>query len=335
MTIKTAVFRCDGGPKIGNGHIMRSFVLAKKLSEENIKCYFLLKKYNLFLKNYIKTDFKILFIKRDSYLEIKKKILKLNCDYFIIDNYHFPFILEKKIKQLTRKIILIEDFPEKKHIADLVIDQNFYRLKKNYVNIQNKKCKFLLGEKYSLINPNLKKIKKNKKKKKNISNILLTFGGFDKHKVGLKILKYLKFIKKKLKITLLVNRRDGYCNEILKYSKKNKLFVNLLTNSSIVDVIHKVDFAIVSGGVTAKELILFDIPCFIISTSNDQLNNCKKYKNLKKARYLGHWNKIKKNLFINEVNNLFNKEKKILNKKEKRIFDFDGSTRITKHILNL
>ena len=166
MTIKTAVFRCDGGPKIGNGHIMRSFVLAKKLSEENIKCYFLLKKYNLFLKNYIKTDFKILFIKRDSYLEIKKKILKLNCDYFIIDNYHFPFILEKKIKQLTRKIILIEDFPEKKHIADLVIDQNFYRLKKNYVNIQNKKCKFLLGEKYSLINPNLKRIKKNKKKKK-------------------------------------------------------------------------------------------------------------------------------------------------------------------------
>ena len=134
---------------------------------------------------------------------------------------------------------------------------------------------------------------------------------------------------------ILVNRRDGYCNEILKYSKKNKLFVNLLTNSSIVDVIHKVDFAIVSGGVTAKELILFDIPCFIISTSNDQLNNCKKYKNLKKTRYLGHWNKIKKNLFINEVNNLFNKEKKILNKKEKRIFDFDGSTRITKHILNL
>ena len=126
-------------------------------------------------------------------------------------------------------------------------------------------------------------------------------------------------LKKVIKATRLINKEiiivddcsnDGteqWLKEIQKKkfnyisSKKNKLFVNLLTNSSLADVIHKIDFAIVSGGVTAKELILFDIPCFIISTSNDQLNNCKKYKNLKKARYLGHWNKIKKNLFINEV----------------------------------
>ena len=45
----------------------------------------------------------------------------------------------EKIRKVAqrKKIILIEDFPEKKHIADLVIDQNFYRLKKNYVNKSN------------------------------------------------------------------------------------------------------------------------------------------------------------------------------------------------------
>ena len=334
MRKKVAIFRCDGGPNIGNGHIMRSFFLAKKLKEKKITCFFLLKKYNLFLKNYISSDFKILFIKNDNYLEIKKKILKLNCDYFIVDNYQFPFILEKKIKDLTKKIIFIEDFPKKKHVADLIIDQNFYRKKKNYINIQNKKCKFLLGAKYSLINPKLKR-KKRKFKKNYISNILITFGGFDRHKLCFKIIKYLRFIKKDLNITLLINRKDNYCDKILEYSKKNKLSINLLTNSSITDVIDKVNFAIVSGGVTAKEIILFDIPCFIISTSKDQLTNCQKYKNLKKVKYLGNWNKINKNLFIKEINNFFNNEKKILKKKEKQLFDFEGSTRISKNILNL
>ena len=334
MTKKTAIFRCDGGPNIGNGHIMRSFILAKKLKEKKITCYFLLKKYNLFLKNYIRSEFKIIFIKNDNYLEIKKKILKLNCDYLIIDNYQFPFILERKIKDLARKIIFIEDFPRNKHVADLIIDQNFNRKKKNYINIQNKKCKFLLGEKYSLINPNLKKkIKKNKKNY--ISNILITFGGFDRYKLCFKIIKYLKFIKKDLNITLLINRKDSYSDKILEYSKKNKLSINLLTNSTITDVIEKVDFAIISGGVTAKEIILFDIPCFIISTSKDQLTNCQKYKNLKKVKYLGNWNKVKKILFTKEINYLFNNEKKILVKKEKQLFDFKGSDRIAKQILNL
>ena len=95
MTKKIAIFRCDGGPNIGNGHIMRSFILAKKLKEKKITCYFLLKKYNLFLKNYIRSEFKIIFI--DTYLKlsndqkssdqaiselIKKNIRKILKNYF-------------------------------------------------------------------------------------------------------------------------------------------------------------------------------------------------------------------------------------------------------------
>ena len=95
MTIKTAVFRCDGGPKIGNGHIMRSFVLAKKLSEKNIKCYFLLKKYNLFLKNYIKSDFKILFIKKDTiFKNIPNQIKVGHYHSWVIDEKTLPICFE-------------------------------------------------------------------------------------------------------------------------------------------------------------------------------------------------------------------------------------------------
>lgn len=336
MNLKTAIFRCDGGPNIGNGHVLRTLVLAKNLKKNNIKCFFLIKKCNSFLKKLIKKNFNFIFLKRDRYDEIKKIIIRLNCYYFIIDHYNFPFRLEKKISYIVNKIIVIEDYPKKKHFADLIIDQNFYREKKDYRITKNKKCKILLGEKYSLLDTKLEKAcKRIENKKTKISNILICFGGFDRYKLNLKYLKLLNNLKKKINFHILISRKDNYSIEIKKYIKNNKINAFIYINLTLLDLIKKIDFAIISGGTIAKEIIAINIPSIIISTSTDQLNNCKKYKKLKKIKYLGHWNKVKIEKFMNCINGIFKQEKEILGKKEAKIFDFKGASRVTNEILKI
>ena len=332
MKKKVAIFRCDGGSNIGNGHIIRSYLLAIELKKKFIECYFLTKKINFFLKSLIKKEFKIIKIKKNSFEEIKKKIFNLKSDYFIIDDYNFSFDLEKKISQIVKKIIVIEDFPKKKYFSDLIIFQNLNI--KSYKNIDNKKSKLLVGRKYSLIDPKLKKIKI-KKNKNCIIKIFLCFGGFDGHKLNIKILHFLQFFKRKFNIEIFINRNDFYCKKILNYIKKKNISAKVYINCKLLDVLKKTDFAIISGGTIAKELIALNIPSLIISTSHDQIDNCLEYEKLKLAKYIGHWNNLKKKIFINNFSEVLDNEKIILNRRNKRFFDFQGVNRVSKEILKL
>lgn len=334
MKKRTAIFRCDGGPNIGNGHILRELILAEHLKKKNIRIIFLIKQCSLFLKNLVKSNFRIITLKKDSFKEIKKKIYGLNCYYFIIDHYNFSFSLEKKISALAKKIIVIEDFPKKKHIANLIIDQNLNRKKKDYVNLKKNNSKLLIGPKYTLIDTKLRKISINKNKNK-ISNILMCFGGFDGHKLNLRILKYLQKIERKFKINVLLNRDDNYYKQVLDFFKKNKISGRVCNNRTLLKVIKNVDFAIISGGIIAKEIIASQIPCMIISTSKDQFKNCIEYNKLSRVKYIGKWHTLKKNFFIYHFRKVLDLEESLLNKKNKRIFDFNGPTRISNEILKL
>ena len=65
MKKKTAIFRCDGGPNIGNGHILRDLILAEHLKKKNVRIIFLIRQCSLFLKNLIKSNFRIITLKKD------------------------------------------------------------------------------------------------------------------------------------------------------------------------------------------------------------------------------------------------------------------------------
>ena len=329
---KVAIFKSDGGYKIGNGHVIRSLILARALKKKNIKCFFLNMKTNFFLNKLIKKEFKLLKIKRNSFNEIKKKINRLNRYYFVIDDFKFPLNLEKKISTLVQKIIVIEDFANKKHYADLIINQNLNRSKNLYKNKSN--CKILAGVKYTLIDPSLKKIFKNKKKI--IKNILICFGGFDGHQMNLKILKYLSCIERKFNINILISRADFYYKKINSYIKKEKINAKVHLNKNLLEIINTIDFAIISAGNISKEAIVLNIPSIVIATAKDQINNCIRYKNLKKIMYLGEWNKVSKETFIKKFEKILLKESNFINQKEKNnFFDFKGSERISKEIIKL
>ena len=170
--------RVDSSNIIGAGHVRRCLKLARDLKYKCKKIIFITKDLGGNFNNLIKKEnFKIALIKKNKSkkklshdLEATKHICrKFEINTLIIDHYFLGLWWEKKIKKHLDKLVVIDDFSNKKHYCDLVINNVS---KKNLNGVTH-----LTGLKYVIIPNNCSK---NKIKQK----IVYFFGHFSYHYFG-------------------------------------------------------------------------------------------------------------------------------------------------------
>ena len=167
-----------------------------------------------------------------------------------------------------------------------------------------------------------------KKKKPSLKkNIFICFGGGEDNGLSLLIIKYFKKNFYNYNFVIVLGKFNSNYNKIKKFIKeKNRKDIILYKQkSNIANLIDKASFAIISGGTISHEVNSRGKKMLIICTSKNQIYQSKKWAEIKKAKYLGYWNKknfneIKNNFkkFINKDNNFLKddrtKEKKFQNK---------------------
>ena len=172
--------RCNVNEIVGMCHIKRLTEVCDLL-KKNYKIIFLIDKKNHITEKI--NNFEKIYLYKDKEkfshkLEIKKTktlIKKIKPDLLLIDDYRINHIIEKKINNFV-KLVILDDLANRKHYCDVLIDFGWYGTKtySRYKNLLNSNCKLLLGPKYFP----LTRLKSKKKfiKKKSIE-ITLYFGG--------------------------------------------------------------------------------------------------------------------------------------------------------------
>ena len=328
----------------GSGHFYRTLHLARTLKSNRNFIFFLCDPLqNNYIKILKKENFQYYILKKK---KINKKysehdinetrsILKKNnkiFDLLIVDSYLLGKNWELKIKEVVKKLLVIDD-KIRSHICDIYLNQNI--VKKRIVNtILSKKCFKLIGPKYSIINPNLKRDKKNSLRKK-IKNVLIFMGGADTKKLTLKLIKIFKLKEfSYLNLNIVVGLNNKLKKEIFESARlipNTKVYYNL---SNLEKLIKSSDVAISGGGSVIWEFIYLGLPSLIICQNILQFNNLAKLTKYKAFKLLGfsiyEKSKMIKFLKTNLLNNNFFIQKKI-----KKIFDGHGVYRIKKVIENL
>ena len=271
------IYRINLGSKIGLGHFTRIKYLIKNLKIKNYKII-IDKKPKLEFLHLKQLKIHYLYEKNNSFKDEKtdaKKFLK----YFnknstvIVDDYRLGYNWEKVVRSHCGKLICIDDFLNKKHYSDIYINTkpelaNFKQGDMNQLKSLNKKnCTFLLGPKFSMINPDLKKITKKK------SKFSITFynGGSGKLSIYKEIIKTLnKSHAKNFIINIIIGPfcMDG--NKIIldfKKYKNIKFFKNLNNLSSALS---NTDLLISSAGIILYEAAYFKIPTILIQMNKNQ-----------------------------------------------------------------
>ena len=264
------------------GHLIRCLRIIKKIK----KNYFIFLVVDNIGKNKqileLTKDYKIINIynskkkftnqKKDCDLFLEKT-KKINKDILFIDDYRLDIKWHKRIRRLTKKLIVIDDLSNRKMYCDYYINYK-YQSDNHILNKAKKICNFdsklLINSKFVILDENLKKIQR----KANPFNIMINFGNsfnFLRIKQLLTQLSSGKF-KKKINLIVCIGIFAKNYHYIFDLQKKYKNIKLTYKKIFIEKLINRTNFFIGSSGNSIYETAYLKIPGIFFEISDNQIN---------------------------------------------------------------
>jgi UDP-2,4-diacetamido-2,4,6-trideoxy-beta-L-altropyranose hydrolase len=300
------VFRVDASLSIGTGHVMRCLTLAKVLTEVNgAKCHFICREHtgNLISKilnsGFLVTilpacamvkDISVaadqatidyeLWLGVDWETDAKQTADAMNSisvDWLIVDHYALDARWEKKLRSLSRKLMVIDDLVNRAHDCDLILDQNLGREIDDYNQLVPKECTVLAGSKYALLRPEFALFRERSLKRRlvpQINHLLITMGGVDQFNTTGKVLDAIKdnMLFKDVRITVIMGSHAPWLDEVRLMSKTMLQHVEIkIEVENMAELMAESDLAIGAAGSTSWERCCLGLPSIIgIQATNQQ-----------------------------------------------------------------
>jgi len=242
-----ALILTEAGKRIGFGHLSRCIGLYQGLKEKKIDTEIIVNadsSVNYLLKG--------INHKRINWLKNREPIFKKlkGIDIVIIDSYLADLDFYKKVSEIVKIPVYIDDYKRLDYPKGIVISPSIYGDKLNYPKKDG--IKYLLGKDYIILRKEFWKVPK-KKINKNIKNVLITFGGMNHKNLAKKVAKHLK-------------NKFNFNTYIVEPNKN-------LSAKDMLKLMLKADLCISGGGQTTYELARIGVPTIGICFAKNQLNN--------------------------------------------------------------
>jgi UDP-2,4-diacetamido-2,4,6-trideoxy-beta-L-altropyranose hydrolase len=317
------VFRVDSSNIIGTGHVFRCLNLAYQYKEHNIS--FICKNHNYNLNYKISENYKVYELTLDNKenitLDINTwlgesqiddfnktiKVIKNNnllIDWLIIDHYGIDKIWEDKIQKYVKNICVIDDFTNRKHNCNILLNQQI-TLEEGilkYKNIINDDCKLYCGNDYLLLHQKyFNYINFEKKFENNIKRINIFMGGADNDNITEKIIDICNIYNKnkntntntninnieKINYDIIIGSSNKNYQKLKDKIEKLKNF-NIYYNLEFIgDLFGEADLCIGAPGGTSYERVLMKVPSLCICIAENQKTVIDKFIKEDVIKYLG------------------------------------------------
>ncbi len=353
-------FRADSSHLIGTGHISRCLKLALKLQSYSHNVEFICKDFDgssiKNLSKYLKVH-KIEVNKNQNqknkpinYLHFNHSEVdedasqtlsildKCKVDILIVDHYSLDKTWEKKISEKVKKVVVIDDFWDRDHFCNILINHNYTKRKSLYKTVSREKTKLLLGPKFAMIDEDFRNLRKERNFAKNgIKSIFIYFGGTDQYNLTELTTKILsKPIFDNIKIKILATKSNPKFNSIKTIIETKPNFYLLKNLPNLAEIIKNSDLCIGGGGVTNLERLCLGLPTIVVSVADNQIDSCLSYKDDGYIYYLGEADKITKNILYDKIVTVISDLKGLQKQSNKgmELVDGNGLEEVCRSILN-
>ncbi len=319
-------FRANGSSEIGLGHFVRSLALMQMIS----------KKYHCTLivnadipKEIIPKYINYIFININNSKDetiFLKKILN-NKDILILDGYNFDISFQNKIKKTVKKLIVIDDFKNKKHNCDVLINHGVKNI------LTQKKSLTCSGFDHLILR---KEFLLEARKKKNLclkKNVFVCLGGSDPFNITNKVIRVLIEIPEIEKINVILGAANERKDKLLKKFNSDKVNFHVnVTSSNIIKILKNTSLGISTSSTIALEICSTGTPliCGWINRNQKCIDDYVVSENC--AISVGSWNNATTPKIKEAINKMLNAEllNSILQNQSQKI---DGKS--NKRFLNL
>jgi UDP-2,4-diacetamido-2,4,6-trideoxy-beta-L-altropyranose hydrolase len=304
------VFRVDASLKIGTGHVMRCLTLAEELKQQGSEVEFICREHEGNLIGRIaRQGFKVHKLAQCTDITDSKESLKDNSiiekavlygkqwlgstqqqdaeqcesiletikpDWLIVDHYALDHNWQAQLQGLYKKLMVIDDLADRKHLCDLLLDQTYGREKSDYANFVPEHCKMLLGSHYALLRPEFAQWREYSLKRRanpELKKILITMGGVDPDNITGKVLKALKGCKlpEEIEITVVMGEIAPNIEAVQKQAKEMLYKTQIKTNvNNMAELMANADLAIGAAGATTWERCCLGLPSIVMGLADNQ-----------------------------------------------------------------
>ena len=271
----------EGGEGIGFGHITRCLSFYQAFEKRGIIPEFI-------VSGDVTTE-ELSGFKRHrtfNWLKEKERLFSLieNVDIAIIDSYLADFDVYKKISQLAKISVYIDDNKRLVYPEGIVINGTIYA--KELCYSRRKGTVHLLGSQYIPLRKEFWNMPAKRIKKK-ISSIMVTFGGYDSKNVTPKVLKALKDNYKDMRKFVVIGKGFKNIANIKRNGDKRTNFIYNPDAQMIKKIILDSDIAISAGGQTLYELARIGVPSIGICMAKNQERNLESWQKKDVIEYIG------------------------------------------------
>ena len=301
------LIRCDASLSIGSGHVIRCRTLARELQRRGEDPIFISRHQEGDLINLLKQEFRVLGLPEQT-LSCCKNLAGselysawLGCSqakdavdclqalsqagithakWLIVDHYGLDASWQIAMSagldgsDSRTKFLVIDDLANRKHHADILLDQNFFgnRTDQRYNSLLPPQCRRLLGPHYALLGPEYAQISPLLPERNKVSRVLVFYGGVDRKNITSQTLEALMDpTLKNLEVDVVLGRQSSHRQKVEKLVAQRPHTTLHEPIQSLAGLIARADLAIGAGGTTTWERACLGLPSLVVAIAANQL----------------------------------------------------------------
>jgi UDP-2,4-diacetamido-2,4,6-trideoxy-beta-L-altropyranose hydrolase len=292
-------FRTDASLAIGTGHVMRCLTLADALSKHGVESVFLTRDHTGNLHSTVEIrGHRLLSLGgvaqtfehephtgHEHWLGVSLQqdiddtaafLSHFRPDWLVVDHYALDGKWEEALAPLCDRIMAIDDLANRRHAADLLLDQNLGTTSAQYTPQVPAQCDLLLGPQYGLLRPAFAALRSEslaRRRHGQLSTILVTMGGVDIDNTTGMVLDSLRSCASTMPVVVtIVMGQHAPWREQIKATAAASPFPNavLVNPPNMAELMRDADLAIGAAGGTSWERCCLGLPTLQVVIAENQ-----------------------------------------------------------------
>lgn len=197
-------------------------------------------------------------------------------EWLIVDHYALDERWERAVRVGCRNLLVIDDLANRRHDADILLDQTFGRQQVDYQGLLNPGCELRCGVENVLLRPEFDEWRARSLARRSdpvLKRILVSLGGVDKDNVSRDILLALDQcgLPSDVEICLVLGESSPWVPEMWKLAGQLQTKVELkVAVANMAELLAGCDLAIGAAGTSAWERCCLGVPTLMLVLADNQ-----------------------------------------------------------------
>lgn len=261
------LFRCDGGPDIGIGHVMRCRALAQAFRRQGWSSAFAMSQASA--KLFGEDDAIVVPDGSAGAAAVKAAMIERKAGCLVVDHYGLDADFERQAAATLT--IAIDDLANRPHDCDMLIDASPARTAADYAAHTTVRTQLLLGPRYALLRGEFAKLRRSRGDVPTLPKHLVAApGGADPGNISARLIEAAPQLKAAgIDMTLIVGQANPRRAELI--AQGRAVGTEVVCNpSNPVALMASADIALSGAGTTCLEFACLGVPTVALILADNQ-----------------------------------------------------------------